>query len=143
MGESAEEEVLDLVMVRTKGASDAEVWGFEVASILLDSSASVSLSLPSVELTRLLVSHLLHSDDSPLPWKLIDKALSLNIIHPLLLLALLSNTNTLLPSRHLRPAPYTLYLQLLNRYAFSTLFFVSHINSTHYQQYVHRLISID
>ncbi|CAL0310329.1 unnamed protein product [Lupinus luteus] len=116
-GWSEKEMVWELVLHETKKARNAETWGNEVISILVHNHSSSPLSLPSLQLTHLLLSSsLLHS---PLSWKLLDKALSLNLISPFLLIALLSKRHDLFPSRHLHPPSYTLYMHLLTRFLFS------------------------
>ncbi|KAF1881036.1 hypothetical protein Lal_00023067 [Lupinus albus] len=126
------ESVWELVLHKTKKATNAETWGNEVISILVHNNHSSPLSLPSLELTHLLLSSSLFH--SPLSWKLLDKALSLNLISPFLLIALLSKRHDLFPSRHLHPPSYTLYMHLLNRYLFSPSqqHLLSLIHSPHY-----------
>jgi len=59
------------------------------------------VSQPSVELAHLLVSHICWSNNVPIAWKFLDKALSLKLAPPSLVLALLS-TRLL----HFSPPPF-------------------------------------
>lgn len=52
--------------------------------------ASAGISLPSPDLAQFLVTHIFWENHSPLSWKLLEKAISVNIVPPLLVLALLS-----------------------------------------------------
>ncbi|CAA7044175.1 unnamed protein product [Microthlaspi erraticum] len=81
--------------------------------------ASSGISLPSPDLTRFLVSHMFWENHTPLSWKLLDQAITVNIIPPLLVLALLSPR--VIPNRKLHPAAYRLYMELLKRHAFSLM----------------------
>ncbi|AES74540.2 hypothetical protein MtrunA17_Chr6g0451521 [Medicago truncatula] len=62
------------------------VWASQITSILRSSA----VTLPSVDLALRLVSHLFWNHHSPTVWKLLDIATSLNLLPPLLLIALLS-----------------------------------------------------
>ncbi|KAK7242970.1 hypothetical protein RIF29_37752 [Crotalaria pallida] len=150
--ESAEKQVWESVMQRRKVARNADEWGDDVISILVNSSSSsssssssVRVSLPSLELTHLMFNSESESlRHSPLSWKLLDKALSLNLISPFLLISLLSTLS--FPS-----APFSLYLHLLNRYLFSSsttttthLFSLLHSPNYHMtMKSIHHVLGLD
>ncbi|XP_004486114.1 mediator of RNA polymerase II transcription subunit 33A isoform X2 [Cicer arietinum] len=92
--------------------SDPLVWAIQMYSNLNSSGES----LPSSQLAQFLVSYICWDNNVPLLWKFLDKALILNIIPPMLLLSLLSLR--VIPCRHVQPAAYRLYLELLKRHAF-------------------------
>jgi hypothetical protein len=69
-----------------KSNTDPNVWAVQITSTLRSSA----VTLPSVDLAHRLVSHLFWNNHSPTAWKLLHTAASLDIIPPLLLLALLS-----------------------------------------------------
>ncbi|XAR61234.1 hypothetical protein NMG60_11034880 [Bertholletia excelsa] len=113
----------DGVIERTKLAqergSDPLLWAIHLSSSL----NSAGIPLPSTELANLLVSHICWSNNVPIAWKFLEKALVMKIVPPMLVLALLSNS--VIPKRRFHPAAYRLYLELLKRHIFS---FVSLIN---------------
>lgn len=88
--EGDEQKPWDAILRQTESAveknTDPNAWALEVISTL-DSSG---VTLPSVDLAQRLVSHFFWDNHSPIAWKLLHTAASLNIIPPLLLLALLS-----------------------------------------------------
>ncbi|KAM0064649.1 putative mediator of RNA polymerase II transcription subunit 33A/B [Helianthus debilis subsp. tardiflorus] len=105
--------VWDGVMEMTKCAqsngTDPLIWAAELSSSLI----SAGISLPSPEVAQLLVSHICWSNNVPIAWKLLEKAIAVRLAPPLLVLALLSNS--VIPSRRSQPAAYRLYLELLRR----------------------------
>ncbi|MED6181148.1 hypothetical protein PIB30_016904 [Stylosanthes scabra] len=105
--------------------SDPNLWATELAAMLRSSS----VILPSVELAHHLVSHFFWKNHGPTAWKFLERAISLNIVPPSLLLALLSAT--VVPSRQVHPVAYRLYMELLKRNAFML---ASHINSPNYEK---------
>lgn len=82
--------VWDNVMEVTKAAqekgSDPLLWAVRLSSSL----NSAGVSLPSDELAHMLVSYVCWDNNVPIVWKFVEKALTLRIVPPLLLLALLS-----------------------------------------------------
>ncbi|PON47750.1 hypothetical protein PanWU01x14_242170 [Parasponia andersonii] len=72
---------------------------------------------PSPELGQVLVSLLCFRNNTPSLWKFLQQAMSSGLLFPLQLLSLLSAS--VIPHRHSQPEAYTLYLQLLSRYALS------------------------
>ncbi|KAG6571443.1 Mediator of RNA polymerase II transcription subunit 33A [Cucurbita argyrosperma subsp. argyrosperma] len=110
--------VWDTVLELTKSAqeknSDPLLWAVQLSSSL----NSASVSLPSLELAHLLVSHICWDNHVPIMWKFLEKAMTARIVPPLLVIALLSTRA--IPYRKLRPAAYRLYLELLSRHVFSS-----------------------
>ncbi|KAM1001533.1 hypothetical protein TB2_007906 [Malus domestica] len=106
----------DSVLQLTKSAqdknSDPLLWAVQLSSSL----TSASVSLPSVELAHLLVSHICWANHVPITWKFLEKALTVKIVPPMLVLSLLSTK--VVPNRQLHPAAYRLYMELLKRHTF-------------------------
>lgn len=65
---------------------DPMVWAIQVSTVL----TSAAVPLPSIDLAHLLVSHICWGNHVPITWKFLDKALTLKLVPPMLLLALLS-----------------------------------------------------
>lgn len=78
-------------MAQQKG-SDPLVWVIQLSSNL----SSRGVSMPSVELANVLVSHICWENNVPIMWKFLEKALMLKIVPPMLVLALLSQRFVLL-----------------------------------------------
>ncbi|TQD76745.1 hypothetical protein C1H46_037734 [Malus baccata] len=93
----------DSMVELTKGAqqkgSDHMLWVMQLSSNL----NSMGVSLPSVELTNILVSHICWENNVPITWKFLEKALILKIVPPMLVLTLLSQK--VIPSRQSQPGP--------------------------------------
>ncbi|KAL2508911.1 Mediator of RNA polymerase II transcription subunit 33A [Forsythia ovata] len=104
--------VLELTKASQEQGSDPLEWAIQLSSKL----SSVGVSLPSLELANLLVSHICWDNNVPIAWKFLEKALALKIVHPLLVLGMLSTR--VIPYRRSRPAAFRLYMELLKRYAF-------------------------
>ncbi|KAF3436334.1 hypothetical protein FNV43_RR23426 [Rhamnella rubrinervis] len=119
----------DTVLELTKSAQDKNIdpliWAIQLSSSL----NSAGVSLPSVELAHLLVSHICWANNVPITWKFLEKAVTVRIVPPMLVLALLSTR--VIPNRQLHPAAYRLYMELLKRHAFSL---ASQINGPNYQK---------
>ncbi|XP_061337359.1 mediator of RNA polymerase II transcription subunit 33B-like [Gastrolobium bilobum] len=126
-GEGVWEGVLELTKWAQEKKTDPLLWSIQVTSTL----NSAGVSLPSVELAHRLVSHICWENHVPITWKFLEKAMAVRIVPPLLVLALLSTTVLQHTKRHLHPAAYTLYMELLNRHAFSLS---SHIHSPNYHK---------
>ncbi|XP_034908175.1 mediator of RNA polymerase II transcription subunit 33B isoform X2 [Populus alba] len=109
--------VWDSVLELTKSAQvkncDPQLWAIQLSSNL----NSARVDLPSMELAHLLVSHICFDNHMPITWKFLEKALSFNLVPPLLVLALLSTR--VVPNRQLHPSAYRLYMELVKRHAFS------------------------
>ncbi|KAJ8424457.1 hypothetical protein Cgig2_016224 [Carnegiea gigantea] len=82
----------DALLELTKSAqeknSDPLHWAIQLSSSL----NSAGMTQPSVELAYLLVSHICWSNNVPIAWKFLDKALALKIAPPSLVLTLLSTS---------------------------------------------------
>ncbi|OAY49665.1 mediator of RNA polymerase II transcription subunit 33B [Manihot esculenta] len=117
----------DSVLQLTKSAqeknSDPLLWAIQLSSSL----NSAGVVLPSTELAHLLVSHICFENNVPITWKFLEKALTVNIAPPMLVIALLSTR--VIPNRQLHPAAYRLYLELVKRHAFA---FASQISGPNY-----------
>ncbi|XP_048228319.1 mediator of RNA polymerase II transcription subunit 33B isoform X2 [Ricinus communis] len=117
----------DSVLQLTKSAqeknSDPLLWAIQLSSTL----NSAGIVLPSTDLAHLLVSHICFANHVPITWKFLEKALSLKLAPPVLVLALLSTR--VLPNRKLHPTAYRLYVELAKRHGFS---FASQINGPDY-----------
>ncbi|XP_042389930.1 mediator of RNA polymerase II transcription subunit 33A-like [Zingiber officinale] len=77
------------------------------------------LGLPNVELAHVLVSNLCFANNTPELWKLLDQAMASRLVSPIHALALL--TPRVILHRQVQPEAYRLYLELMNRYALSSL----------------------
>ncbi|KAL3644851.1 hypothetical protein CASFOL_010031 [Castilleja foliolosa] len=102
-----------LTMAAQERGTDPLVWATQLSSSL----ASAGVSMPSVEVSEILVSHICWSNNIPIAWKFLEMALALRIVPPLFVLALLSTR--VVPSRRRYPAAYRLYMEFIKRYAFS------------------------
>lgn len=80
----------DSVLELTKSAQDKNcdplLWAVQLSSSL----NSAGVSLPSIELAQLLVSHICWDNHVPIMWKFLEKAMTAKIVPPLLVVALLS-----------------------------------------------------
>ncbi|KAL5541686.1 hypothetical protein UlMin_009396 [Ulmus minor] len=128
MAVSIEPSLCDCVMEMTKVAqqkgSDPLQWAIQLSSNL----SSAGVSLPSVEVANVLVSHICWENNVPIAWKFLDKALALKIVPPMLVLALLATR--VIPSRISQPVGYRLYMELLKRNVFTLK---SAINGPNYE----------
>ncbi|XP_047162547.1 mediator of RNA polymerase II transcription subunit 33A [Vigna umbellata] len=119
------EGVAEMTKAAQQKGSDPLLWAVQMYSNL----NSAGEALPSVELAHFLVSYICWDNNVPILWKFLEKALTLQIVPPMLLLALLSVR--VIPCRHVQPAAYRLYLELLKRHAFELQ---SQINRPDYQK---------
>ncbi|KAL3647905.1 hypothetical protein CASFOL_008873 [Castilleja foliolosa] len=117
--------VLELTVSAQLRGTDPLMWSTQLSSSL----AEAGVSMPSVEVAELLVSHICWSNNIPITWKFLEKALTLRIVPPLFVLALLSTR--VISSRRRYPVAYRLYMELLKRYVFSL---PSLINGPNYQK---------
>lgn len=104
--------VMEVTKVAQEKGSDPLLWAVQLSASL----NSAGVSLPSVELAHVLVSFICWDNNVPIVWKFVEKAITLRIVPPLLLLALLSTR--VIPNRRLQPAAYRLYMELLKRHTF-------------------------
>ena len=79
--------VTEMIKSAQNRGVDPLMWAVELSSTLL----SAGVSMPSIEVAELLVSHICWSNNVPIAWKFLEKALSIRIVPPMLVLALLSN----------------------------------------------------
>ncbi|XP_027351065.1 mediator of RNA polymerase II transcription subunit 33B-like [Abrus precatorius] len=121
------ETVLRQTKVALQSNTDPHRWAFEVTKTL----SSFAVSLPSAELAHHLVSHFFWDNHCPAAWKFLDIAMSLDMLPPLLVIALLSTR--VVPSRQLHVTAYRLYMQLLKQYGFML---GSCINSKNYEKFM-------
>ncbi|KAB2003432.1 hypothetical protein ES319_D11G131500v1 [Gossypium barbadense] len=121
--------VWESVLELTKSAQDKNrdplLWAVQLSSSL----NSAGISLPSIDLAHLLVSHICWDNHVPITWKFLEKALTVKFVPSMLVLALLSTR--VIPNRKFHPAAYRLYMELLRRHAFSLQ---CQINGPNYQK---------
>ncbi|KAL1142997.1 hypothetical protein V6Z11_A11G132400 [Gossypium hirsutum] len=121
--------VWESVLEQTKSAQDKNrdplLWAVQLSSSL----NSAGISLPSIDLAHLLVSHICWDNHVPITWKFLEKALTVKFVPSMLVLALLSTR--VFPNRKFHPAAYRLYMELLRRHAFSLK---CQINGPNYQK---------
>lgn len=93
-GQPNEHSLWDTVLEMTKAAQerniDPLVWAVQLTSTL----NSAGVSLPSTHLAYLLVSHICWDNHVPIAWKFLEKALTVRVVPPFLVLALLSSRFT-------------------------------------------------
>lgn len=96
MAESEQSSVWDVVIKQTKEAqekgSDPLLWSMQVSSNL----SSAGVCIPSMELANVLVSYICWENNVPILWKFLEKALILNMVPSMLVLALLSSRSVFL-----------------------------------------------
>lgn len=80
------DEVLELTKSAQERGTDPLMWAIQLSSSLTSSG----VTMPSPEVAELLVSHICWGNNIPLAWKFLEKALTLRIVPPMLVLALLS-----------------------------------------------------
>ncbi|CAK9151038.1 unnamed protein product [Ilex paraguariensis] len=117
--------VIELTKSAQDRGSDPLMWAIQLSSNL----NAAGVSMPSIEVANLLVSHICWANNVPITWKFLEKALTVRIVPPMLVLALLSTR--VIPRRRSYPAAYRLYMELLKRYAFSL---ASLVNGPNYQK---------
>ncbi|XP_021279596.1 mediator of RNA polymerase II transcription subunit 33B [Herrania umbratica] len=121
--------VWESVLEQTKSAqdknSDPLLWAVQLSSSL----NSAGVSLPSIDLAHLLVSHICWDNHVAITWKYLEKAMTVKFVPPILVLALLSTR--VIPNRKFHPAAYRLYMELLRRHTFSLK---CQINKPNYQK---------
>lgn len=78
--------ILEHTNVAQEKGSDPLLWAVQLSSSL----SSAGVSLPSVEVANLLVSHICWGNNVPIAWKFLEKALMIKIVPPMPVLALLS-----------------------------------------------------
>jgi len=85
-----EKNIWDSVLEQTKAAqekgSDPFLWAIQLSSNL----SAAGVNLPSSELAHSLVSYICWDNNVPAAWKFLEQALVINMVPPLLVIALLS-----------------------------------------------------
>ncbi|KAL9227872.1 hypothetical protein vseg_003513 [Gypsophila vaccaria] len=112
--------ILGLTKQAQTSSTDPLLWAVQLIATL----NSAGLTHPSPALAELLVSHICFDNNVALAWKFLQKALSLNLVSPLLVISLLSSR--VIPSRRLHPTAYRLYMELLKRHGS----LVSHVHES-------------
>lgn len=87
MNLSLREGLMEMTKSAQNKGTDPLIWGVQLSSSLL----SAGITMPSTEVAELLVSHICWTNNLPIAWKYLEKALTLRIAPPMLVLALLSN----------------------------------------------------
>ncbi|KAL3647903.1 hypothetical protein CASFOL_008871 [Castilleja foliolosa] len=105
--------VLELTLAAQERGANPLFWATQISSSL----TAEGVSMPSVEVAELLVSHICWSNNIPIAWKYLEMALALRIVPPLFVIALLSTR--VISSRRRYPVAYRLYMEFIKRYAFS------------------------
>ena len=80
------ETVLEHTKVAQEKESDPLLWAVQLSARL----SSAGVSLPSVEVADLLVSHICWGNNVAIAWKFLEQALLIKIVSPMPVLALLS-----------------------------------------------------
>lgn len=91
---SQRDRVTELTKLAQERNMDPLIWAMQLSSSL----NSAGISLPSNDVAELLVSHICWSNNVPHAWKLLEKALTVRIVPPLFVLALLSTRSFSSPS---------------------------------------------
>lgn len=78
--------VVELTKRAQEKGNDPFSWAIHLSSAL----CSAGVALPSAELAHVLVSHLCWGNNVPMAWKYLEKAVSMNVVPPMLVLTLLS-----------------------------------------------------
>lgn len=125
MNLSLREGLMEMTKSAQNKGTDPLIWGVQLSSSLL----SAGITMPSTEVAELLVSHICWTNNLPIAWKYLEKALTLRIAPPMLVLALLSNS--VIPNRRSQPAAYRIFLELLKRHIFSL---ASEVNGPKYHK---------
>ncbi|CAI9781154.1 unnamed protein product [Fraxinus pennsylvanica] len=105
--------VLELTKAAQEKGMDPLMWAMQLSSNL----TAAGISMPSTEVAELLVSYICWSNNVPIAWKFLEKALTIRIVPPMFVIALLSTR--VIANRRRYPVAYRLYMELLKRYAFS------------------------
>ncbi|WOG94804.1 hypothetical protein DCAR_0314101 [Daucus carota subsp. sativus] len=115
--------VIELTKLAQHKLTDPLTWAVQLSSSL----SSAGVSLPSIEAAKLIVDYICWENSVPITWKFLEMALSMKILPPMLVLALLSVR--VVPCRRRQPAAYRIYMELLKRHGFSLS---SQINGQHH-----------
>lgn len=78
--------VIELTKLAQHKLTDPLTWAVQLSSSL----SSAGVSLPSIEAAKLIVDYICWENSVPITWKFLEMALSMKILPPMLVLALLS-----------------------------------------------------
>ncbi|PIN18180.1 hypothetical protein CDL12_09148 [Handroanthus impetiginosus] len=129
--------LLELTKAAQERGTDPLIWAMQLSSRL----NAAGVSMPSVEVAELLVSHICWSNNLPIAWKFLEKALTIRVVPPMLVLALLSSR--VIPSRRRYPVAYRLYMELIKRYAFSLPSLINGPNYEKIMESIHDILRFD
>ncbi|KAG5378550.1 hypothetical protein IGI04_026392 [Brassica rapa subsp. trilocularis] len=124
--------VIELTKMAQEQCVDARLWASH-----LSASLKPFVEFPSTELAEVLVSYICWDNNLPLLWKFLERAMSLNLVSPLVLLALLAHR--VVPNRSTQSAAYRIYLELLKRNIFRIK---DHITGPHYENVMDSVANI-
>ncbi|XP_031101490.1 mediator of RNA polymerase II transcription subunit 33A-like [Ipomoea triloba] len=116
---------LELTKLAQERGTDPLVYAMQLSSTL----NAAGVAVPSTDVAALLVSHICWANNVPITWKFLEKALTIRVVPPLYVLALLFSR--VIPNRRSYPVAYRLYMELLKRYVFSL---TSMINGPNHQK---------
>ncbi|XP_074368314.1 mediator of RNA polymerase II transcription subunit 33A-like isoform X2 [Apium graveolens] len=117
--------VIELTKMAQYRSTDPLTWAVQLSSTL----SSAGVSLPSIEVAKIIVDYICWENNVPITWKFLEMALTMKILPPMLILALLSVR--VISCRKSQPAAYRIFLELLKRHAFSLS---SQVNGQHYHK---------
>ncbi|CAF2159011.1 unnamed protein product [Brassica rapa subsp. narinosa] len=124
--------VIELTKMAQEQCVDARLWASHLSATL-----KPFVEFPSTELAEVLVSYICWDNNLPLLWKFLERAMSLNLVSPLVLLALLAHR--VVPNRSTQSAAYRIYLELLKRNIFRIK---DHITGPHYENVMDSVANI-
>lgn len=78
--------VIELTKLAQYRSTDPLTWAVQLSSTL----SSAGVSLPSIQAAKLIVDYICWENNVPITWKFLDMSLTMKILPPMLLLALLS-----------------------------------------------------
>lgn len=79
--------VIELTKISQDNCIDPRLWASQLSANL----KFFAVELPSSELAEVLVSYICWDNNIPILWKFLERALALNLVSPLLVLALLAH----------------------------------------------------
>ncbi|KAJ0235732.1 Mediator of RNA polymerase II transcription subunit 33A [Hirschfeldia incana] len=124
--------VIELTKMAQEQCVDARLWASHLSSTL-----KPFVEFPSTELAEVLVSYICWDNNLPLLWKFLERAMSLNLVSPLVVLALLADR--VVPHRSTQSAAYRIYLEILKRNVFRIK---DHITGPHYENVMSSVANI-
>lgn len=78
--------IIELTKSAQHRSTDPLTWAVQLSSAL----SSAGVSLPSIEASKLIVDYICWENNVPITWKFLEMALTMKILPPMLVLALLS-----------------------------------------------------